>query len=511
MKTKMMSIIFVILFLGSVFATASKIENQSDCEFCAKNNDVQSLSKNSYVTKNGHGLGLLPSNNPTTGTTFYGSPPYDSFNWKDATIDSNGYGKPGSKDYATSAKDQGSCGSCYSFAVTAALESLIKIKSNNPNYRITIAGQNKVLDLSEQYMVSCGSYCYYNIRDGGIAGCYGGQFEKAFEFVKKEGAIPEFFHEYNSYLDSDQRAFHTPACGTKISNWKEYIYEITDWNYVNGEDDSLKNALIQYGPLVTGMIVYPSFEDDFNSQIYEPKPGEEPIMIEYLDGSWEFARHMVTIVGYDDNQGYWLCKNSWGNQWGDNGFFKIKYGISGINREVENKKGGYDFIPQVAYFSDLKTDPTDFYSDAPEIAYTGVYLTREKDEAPVTSINVKEPGDKGSTTFTITNAGDSDLSWCLRYTPTSWVKWHEIEPMRGTLKPGEEQEISITISPYTYDLKKTNWDYLPFENSFDSCTDHIVAWVKFTVQNRKSTYKPVFFQLFEKVFGKINSFNLGFL
>ena len=34
----------------------------------------------------------------------------------------------------------------------------------------------------------------------------------------------------------------------------------------------------------------------------------------------------MAIVGYDDSQGAWICKNSWGTGWGMNGFFLIKYG-----------------------------------------------------------------------------------------------------------------------------------------------------------------------------------------
>ena len=36
--------------------------------------------------------------------------------------------------------------------------------------------------------------------------------------------------------------------------------------------------------------------------------------------------HIVAVVGYDDAEQYWICKNSWGSEWGENGYFKIKYG-----------------------------------------------------------------------------------------------------------------------------------------------------------------------------------------
>ena len=40
--------------------------------------------------------------------------------------------------------------------------------------------------------------------------------------------------------------------------------------------------------------------------------------------------HSVLILGFDDHYKYWICKNSWGSHWGENGYFRIKYGESGI-------------------------------------------------------------------------------------------------------------------------------------------------------------------------------------
>lgn len=62
--------------------------------------------------------------------------------------------------------------------------------------------------------------------------------------------------------------------------------------------------------------------------------------------------HCVTIIGYDDQQGCWICKNSWGKQWGEKGFFRIAYGECGIdswaNHGVDgiitNQQSNEDFI-----------------------------------------------------------------------------------------------------------------------------------------------------------------------
>jgi C1A family cysteine protease len=49
--------------------------------------------------------------------------------------------------------------------------------------------------------------------------------------------------------------------------------------------------------------------------------------------------HCVCVVGYDDTQSCWICKNSWGPAWGENGFFRIKYGDCGIDAEMWGVNG----------------------------------------------------------------------------------------------------------------------------------------------------------------------------
>ena len=59
--------------------------------------------------------------------------------------------------------------------------------------------------------------------------------------------------------------------------------------------------------------------------------------------------HLVTIVGYNDDPGYWICKNSWGSNWGENGWFRIKYDVCEIEEEtvyleVQNESDFFDEI-----------------------------------------------------------------------------------------------------------------------------------------------------------------------
>ena len=77
--------------------------------------------------------------------------------------------------------------------------------------------------------------------------------------------------------------------------------------------NSIKIAISTFGSVVAGFEVFEDFKD-YTEGIYKYQTGE-------LLG-W----HGVSIVGYNDDPGYWICKNSWGTDWGEDGWFKIAYG-----------------------------------------------------------------------------------------------------------------------------------------------------------------------------------------
>ena len=81
--------------------------------------------------------------------------------------------------------------------------------------------------------------------------------------------------------------------------------------------DTIKKYLA-YGPVTACFDVY----DDFSSFFYNYPTG----VYHYNGYSAYDAGHAVVIVSYDDNNQYWLCKNSWGDWWADNGYFRIGYG-----------------------------------------------------------------------------------------------------------------------------------------------------------------------------------------
>ena len=79
----------------------------------------------------------------------------------------------------------------------------------------------------------------------------------------------------------------------------------------------MKTQLLD-GPIVAAFDVYEDFRD-YTGGIYEHVWGD------YLGG------HAVAIVGYNDAENYWIVKNSWGTGWGENGWFRIRYGQCNID------------------------------------------------------------------------------------------------------------------------------------------------------------------------------------
>ncbi len=195
------------------------------------------------------------------------------------------------RSFATPVKDQGSCGSCWAFATTAALESYLLLRDNLPN------GSD---DRSEQVLVSCGS----------AGNCNGGYIDGASNFIQSTGLPPESYYSYTGTNGS---------CRTAGSGWQLSAEKIASWAWVTTTPanlNAIKTALAAYGPLVTTMDVY----DDFfyySGGVYE-----------YTNSAYA-GGHAILIVGYKDDTsvdggGYFIVKNSWGN-WGESGYFRIAY------------------------------------------------------------------------------------------------------------------------------------------------------------------------------------------
>lgn len=189
-------------------------------------------------------------------------------------------------------KDQGGCGSCWAFATTALLEAMAKIKKR----------LSEDIDLSEQMLVSCS-------RAGSCA--LGGYEYLAAEYIRRTGIPHESCYPY---LASDT---HCNPC----AGWESRVVRIASWNWVASSSGAIEAAL-QEGPVTSWMAVYSDLYH-YRGGVYQPTAGST-----YEGG------HFVVIIGYNQPGNYWICKNSWGTDWGERGFFRIRRGTSGIGDQV---------------------------------------------------------------------------------------------------------------------------------------------------------------------------------
>lgn len=223
----------------------------------------------------------------------------------------------GGKNFITPIKDQKNCGSCVAFGTVATVEGRMRVYYNNPDYPA---------DLSEAHLFFC-----YGRADG--ATCSTGWWpQKAFDAFKSQGVADELCYPYDSGLAKKD-------CSGLCSNWAERVVKITGYTNLTGNAAKIKEWIsTNKGPVCACFVVYNDFFS-YKDGIYKHVSGGQA------------GGHCVTIVGYNDNPGYWICKNSWGTGWGKQGFFNIAYGQCGIETWLNH---GVDAIVDTGWHNNCR-------------------------------------------------------------------------------------------------------------------------------------------------------------
>jgi len=197
-------------------------------------------------------------------------------------------GDPASVDWTTQGvvtpvKNQGQCGSCWAFSATGSIEC---------NYAIAT---KQLKSLSEQQLVDCSG------AEGNM-GCDGGEMDAAFQYVIKEGGLcTEAEYPYTG-VDGTCKS---TSCGTKYDVIKTYT------DVTKRDEAALETAS------VSGCVSVAIEADQFAFQYYSSG---------ILTGTCGTnLDHGVLVVGYgtQGGQDYWKVKNSWGTDWGEDGYVLI--------------------------------------------------------------------------------------------------------------------------------------------------------------------------------------------
>jgi C1A family cysteine protease len=205
------------------------------------------------------------------------------------------------KNYITSVKNQGGCGSCVAFGVVATVEGSLRKQRNNPTLSV---------DYSEAHLFYC------HARAEGRRCSNGWWPSKALDAFRDKGVVDEACYPYTA---GDQN------CTNLCSNWNSRLTKITGWKRITSTAD-MKNWISSKGPLVACYTVYEDFFA-YKSGIYKHVTGKA------------VGGHCISVVGYNDSSKYWICKNSWGTGFGENGYFRIGYGQCGIDSSMDEVLG----------------------------------------------------------------------------------------------------------------------------------------------------------------------------
>ena len=242
------------------------------------------------------------------------------------------WGNKDGRNWLTSIKNQGSCGSCWAFAACGAFEA---------RERIRTAQWNLFIDVSEQNMVSCWHDCnawdlYSTLENFMLNGC---PEEHCFPYSSGSGSVA--------------------PCANRCTDWDTRAYYVTSHGYwYTPGVTAIKNEILANGPVPVWMMIYTDFYS-YSGGIYQHTSGVEE------------GGHFVVIYGWDDATNCWLVKNSWGTGWGETGpngqtgWFRIRMGTNEAGCETwvyYLSTQGYSY-PRVVSTSPNEYDPAGSASD----------------------------------------------------------------------------------------------------------------------------------------------------
>jgi len=288
------------LMTGPVFAGEKELTlSPINPQFPEYMDLVRARKAPELITTEGYYLGLIPAPLDVTHTRGLSVIPEAKKVSYPASYDLRTLGR------LTPIKDQGRCGSCWSFATYGSLESWI------------LGEGGATWDFSENNLKNCHGF--------NPTGCEGGNRWMSTAYLARwDGPINETDDPYHPYEE---------ACipGLEVKKYLETVLMVPD-RESSTDNDNIKQAVMGYGAMYTGMY--------YDSACYN-----ESNHTYYYSGT-EWSNHAVAIVGWNDDfertlfnypyppgNGAWIVRNSWGTDWGESGYFYISYYDSNIGTD----------------------------------------------------------------------------------------------------------------------------------------------------------------------------------
>lgn len=186
--------------------------------------------------------------------------------------------------------NQGSCGSCWTFSTINTFEAHYAIATGKRG--------DDMVRFSQQQLVDCAG-------DFDNNGCSGGLPSHAFAYIYYNGLMTLADYPYTA---KDEPCKYSPA---KVKAWN-----VGSFNITVGDEKSMQQVIAVKGPVAVAYQVASDFRN-YKKGVYSSTICKNGPMD---------VNHAVTAVGYGEENGvkYWLVKNSWGETWGDQGYFKIE-------------------------------------------------------------------------------------------------------------------------------------------------------------------------------------------
>lgn len=249
----------------------------------------------------------------------------------------------GGQNFLEPVMDQSDCGSCYAASAMRMLSARHKIKQNNTN----------ALPWSINFPLFCSEF---------NQGCKGGYGLLTAKWSSELGLLPATCMRYDTggscKLECDLDELEGKRYRADNHHYVGAFYESTSADRVT----AIQEELYHNGPLVLGLEPGEDFMW-YSSGIYRsPKNPFHPT----VGAEWERVDHAVLLVGYGEENGekFWKLQNSWGEDWGEEGFFRIARGEN--DSGIESMPEAADVVEDEQAGKQVK----DFFSQFKELPAT---------------------------------------------------------------------------------------------------------------------------------------------